>query len=388
MADFIARIKPKKSSVSGEVPTASDLEVSELGVNTADGKLFVKHTDGSIKEISGSSGASSDGSVRTSDPQITTAALAQYASEDVTFGQTGRAGQFLKVAASCASWIVFYSSRAARTADASRASGENPAQGVGVLMEVFTDQAETVLITPAVHYFNDDVNEGAEIYAKVVNQDATTQAVTVTATVVPIEGRSLYEAEGTARIKGLSVETSSLATNASEFVTLNQTARSGQFTKIATSAAARVIFYSTKAARTADSSRQKGSTPLASSGVLMEVITAGAEVLEVTPAILYQNSEPGAAGELYVSVTNLETIATAITVAVDVVPIEGRGAYLSELNELLDVDTAGVANGDAIVYDEAASKWAAGQLISLSSLKAEVAASSDFSDFQSRIAAL
>ena len=92
----------------------------------------------------------------------------------------------------------------------------------------------------------------------------------------------------------------------------------------------------------------------------MEVITAGAETLEVTPAILYQNSEPNAAGELYMSVTNLETTATAITVSVDVVPIEGRGAYLSEFHELLDVDTTGVVDGDGIVYDAAASKWVPG----------------------------
>lgn len=53
MADFNARIKPKKSSTAGEVPQAADLEVSELAVNTADGKLFTKHTDNSIKEIGG-----------------------------------------------------------------------------------------------------------------------------------------------------------------------------------------------------------------------------------------------------------------------------------------------------------------------------------------------
>lgn len=51
MADLNARIKPKKSSTAGEIPQAADLEVSEIAVNTADGKLFVKHTDDSIKEI-------------------------------------------------------------------------------------------------------------------------------------------------------------------------------------------------------------------------------------------------------------------------------------------------------------------------------------------------
>lgn len=57
MADLNARIKPKKSSTASEVPQAADLEVAELAVNTADGKLFTKHTDGSIVEISGGGGA-------------------------------------------------------------------------------------------------------------------------------------------------------------------------------------------------------------------------------------------------------------------------------------------------------------------------------------------
>lgn len=67
MADFPARIKPKKSSVAGEVPSAVDLEVAEIAVNTADGKLFVKHTDNTIKEISGTGG----GGGGTSDVQVT-----------------------------------------------------------------------------------------------------------------------------------------------------------------------------------------------------------------------------------------------------------------------------------------------------------------------------
>lgn len=56
MADLIARIKPKKSSTPGEIPSAGDLEVSELAVNTADGKLFTKHTDNSIVTIAGGGG--------------------------------------------------------------------------------------------------------------------------------------------------------------------------------------------------------------------------------------------------------------------------------------------------------------------------------------------
>lgn len=47
----MATIKLKRSTSSGVIPTSSDLEVGEVAVNTADGKLFTKHTDNSIKEI-------------------------------------------------------------------------------------------------------------------------------------------------------------------------------------------------------------------------------------------------------------------------------------------------------------------------------------------------
>ena len=41
----------KKNSSSGNEPSASDLSAGELAVNTANGKLFTKHTDGTIKTI-------------------------------------------------------------------------------------------------------------------------------------------------------------------------------------------------------------------------------------------------------------------------------------------------------------------------------------------------
>ncbi len=93
MADFIARIKPKKTSVAGEIPSPADLEVSELAVNTADGKLFVKHTDDTIKEISGSGGGGGggiiEGSVRDTKNKAITPVLPQGSAADVTLLHTG-----------------------------------------------------------------------------------------------------------------------------------------------------------------------------------------------------------------------------------------------------------------------------------------------------------
>lgn len=50
----MATLITKKSSTSGVVPQPTDLQVGELAVNTADGKLFTKHTDDSIVDLSGS----------------------------------------------------------------------------------------------------------------------------------------------------------------------------------------------------------------------------------------------------------------------------------------------------------------------------------------------
>ena len=40
-------IKLKSSAVAGKVPTTSDLELRELGVNTFDGALYMKRNQGS-----------------------------------------------------------------------------------------------------------------------------------------------------------------------------------------------------------------------------------------------------------------------------------------------------------------------------------------------------
>ena len=56
-------VKLKRSSVQGKVPTTSDLELGELGLNTYDGKLYAKKDDGtlSIFEIGPISEAPNDG---------------------------------------------------------------------------------------------------------------------------------------------------------------------------------------------------------------------------------------------------------------------------------------------------------------------------------------
>ena len=46
-------IKIKRSTVAANVPTSSDLEVGELAVNTADAKLYTKHSTGAVVSLGG-----------------------------------------------------------------------------------------------------------------------------------------------------------------------------------------------------------------------------------------------------------------------------------------------------------------------------------------------
>jgi len=46
-----SKIKHKRSSVAGKIPTSSDLEKGELALNTADGKVYLKKEDNSVLDI-------------------------------------------------------------------------------------------------------------------------------------------------------------------------------------------------------------------------------------------------------------------------------------------------------------------------------------------------
>lgn len=43
----------KFSSVAGKIPLATDLVIGELALNTADGKVYMKLGDGTIKVVLG-----------------------------------------------------------------------------------------------------------------------------------------------------------------------------------------------------------------------------------------------------------------------------------------------------------------------------------------------
>jgi len=110
---------------------------------------------------------------------VTTSSLADSASEDVTLTGIGKAGTLLQVTTDRAAWVVMYCTTAARTADSGRDSATDPDAGSGVLAEVLTTGAETVVITPALGYFNLEATPVAELYLKVENRSGGASTVQV-----------------------------------------------------------------------------------------------------------------------------------------------------------------------------------------------------------------
>lgn len=92
-----------------------------------------------------------------------------------------------KIETSHASWVTLYVSSAARTADATRPQGVDPAPGTGVIAEVITTGTQTVIVSPGVYGFNDDPSPNSALPIAVKNLSGSTATVTVTLTLLRTE---------------------------------------------------------------------------------------------------------------------------------------------------------------------------------------------------------
>lgn len=123
---------------------------------------------------------------RTALPSVTTSLLTPDASDALEI--TGYKGYILyTVQTSDSAWVRLYSSTAARDADAIRAEGMDPVPGSGVIAEVTTAGAATILITPGVIGFSTELPPTTSIPCSIKNKSATTTAITVTLTVLQLE---------------------------------------------------------------------------------------------------------------------------------------------------------------------------------------------------------
>jgi hypothetical protein len=102
---------------------------------------------------------------------------------------TGAAKSYLlyKLQVNRAAWVRVYTSTAARGADSGRSIDEDPSPGSGVIAEVITTGADTVVFTPAVLGFNDESTPVDSIYLAVTNMSSSSGTVTTTLTILKTE---------------------------------------------------------------------------------------------------------------------------------------------------------------------------------------------------------
>ncbi len=146
------------------------------------GQVLVTNGAGTLSWGSGTSGFSS----RSTLPAVTTSSLGAGASEDATV--SGYKGYILyKIETSSAAWVRLYTSVAARTADASRLEGTDPLPGAGVVAEIITTGAETILISPGAIGFSSETIPTSSIPCTITNKSGVTTTITVTVTALQLE---------------------------------------------------------------------------------------------------------------------------------------------------------------------------------------------------------
>jgi len=192
---------PTSDGTNGQVLTTDGAgNLSFTSVNdgitfSADDSAGVNVTSGGSLYIQGGTGittsANSDGTITVSSTagaglqsratKAGSAAIQDGSTTDIDI--TGYIGYALyKVQTSHAARVRVYVSDQARDADATRAEGTDPTADAGVIAEVITTGAETVLISPGAIGFNDDSTVTTNIPIKVTNKIGDSASTTITVT--------------------------------------------------------------------------------------------------------------------------------------------------------------------------------------------------------------
>lgn len=148
----------------GGIKVGSGLSIDGNGVLTATGGSSVP----SIQDLSG-----------------TTTSLAADQSGELNI--TGyKAYSLFKITTDAQAWVRVYVDDASRDADTTRSEGEDPTPGSGVISEVRTSGAESILISPGIMGFNNDSPRTDTIYLSVTNRSGAATTITVTLTALQI----------------------------------------------------------------------------------------------------------------------------------------------------------------------------------------------------------
>ena len=148
----------------GGIKVGSGLSIDAGGVLTATGGSNVPQ----IQDLTG-----------------TTTSIADDATAELNI--TGyKAYTLFKIETDAAAWVRVYTDDTSRDADQTRSEGADPSPGSGVIAEVRTTTAESILITPGIMGFNNDSPRTTTIYLSVTNRSGSASTVTVTLTALQI----------------------------------------------------------------------------------------------------------------------------------------------------------------------------------------------------------
>ena len=155
---------------------------TEFSIPTADG------TDGQVLTTDGSGNLSftTAGGFSRSTATGTTSSLADAAEADLNI--TGfKSYALLSITTDRAARVRLYVSSATRTADASRSEGTDPTSDSGLIAEVITTGAETVIISPGAIGFNLESTPTTTIPCRVTNKSGATSSVQVDLNILQME---------------------------------------------------------------------------------------------------------------------------------------------------------------------------------------------------------
>ena len=126
------------------------------------------------------------GTNRTTVTVITPSLAANAAANVIATGYPGYA--LYSISSNVASWITLYTSNAAAASDYTRSINTDPTPGSGVIAESIGNVAAITKFTPAVVGFNDETVPTSAIPMKIVNNGNVTSNISVTLTLLKLEG--------------------------------------------------------------------------------------------------------------------------------------------------------------------------------------------------------
>jgi len=174
-------------STLGDLPNAGTYHGMFAHVH-ATGKGYFAHS-GSWVELANAAdvGGGGGSSLQSRADKVgTTPSLANDATNNLDI--TGFKGYaLLSITTDKAAWVRIYSNGASRTADASRLETADPSPDAGVIAEVITTGAETVLMSPSAMGFNMEATPTTTIPCAVTNKSGSAGTVVVTLNILQLE---------------------------------------------------------------------------------------------------------------------------------------------------------------------------------------------------------